>query len=151
VLPLATYALSASANSRVGTQPLLTTFSYLPPLTADQIAKQVDYVVNNGWVPTLEFADADKAYVASGNTVRFGNCASNYYDNRYWTMFKLPMFGCSDPGQVLTEIANCKKSFPDAFVRLVAFDASRQVQVAGFLVSRPTTDSSFRAPSDRSV
>jgi hypothetical protein len=24
----------------------------------------------------------------------------NYYDNRYWTMWKLPMFGCTDPIQV---------------------------------------------------
>jgi hypothetical protein len=24
----------------------------------------------------------------------------NYYDNRYWTMWKLPMFGCTDPSQV---------------------------------------------------
>jgi hypothetical protein len=29
------------------------TFSYLPPLTNDQIAKQVDYIVNNGWTPCL--------------------------------------------------------------------------------------------------
>jgi ribulose-bisphosphate carboxylase small chain len=29
------------------------TFSYLPPLSDEQIAKQVDYIVNNGWVPTL--------------------------------------------------------------------------------------------------
>lgn len=25
------------------------TFSYLPPLTADQIAKQVDYIVSTRW------------------------------------------------------------------------------------------------------
>ena len=37
-------------------------------------------------------------------------------------MYKLPMFGCTDPSQVLTEIANCTKSFPDAYIRLVAFD-----------------------------
>jgi hypothetical protein len=24
----------------------------------------------------------------------------NYADNRYWTMWKLPMFGCTDPTQV---------------------------------------------------
>ena len=41
---------------------------------------------------------------------------------RYWTMYKLPMFGCTDPSQVLTEINNCTKSFPDAYIRLVAFD-----------------------------
>jgi hypothetical protein len=46
-------------------------------------------------------------------------------------MWKLPMFGCSDGTQVLKEIDACQKAFPNAYVRLVAFDASRQVQVAG--------------------
>ena len=32
-------------------------------------------------------------------------------------MYKLPMFGCSDPSQVLTEIANASKTFPDAYIR----------------------------------
>ena len=48
------------------------TFSYLPPLTADQIAKQVDYIVSNGWTPCLEFAEEKQAYVSSESTVRFG-------------------------------------------------------------------------------
>ena len=50
---------------------------------------------------------------------------------QYWTMWKLPMFGCTDGSQVLKEIEGCTKAFPNAYVRLVAFDAVRQVQVAG--------------------
>ena len=57
--------------------------------------------------------------------------ASNYSDNRYWTFFKLPMFGCNDSSQVLKEIANCVKSFPTAFVRLVAFDQVRRTHPGG--------------------
>ena len=49
------------------------TFSYLPPLNDEQIARQVDYIVNNGWTPCLEFADAGTAYIADTNTVRFQN------------------------------------------------------------------------------
>lgn len=30
------------------------------------------------------------------------SCLQNYFDNRYWTMWKLPMFGCTDPVQVRT-------------------------------------------------
>lgn len=37
------------------------------------------------------------------------------------------MFGCTDPDQVLKEINLCTKAFPDAFIRLVAFDNKRQV------------------------
>ena len=114
------------------------TFSYLPPLSDAEIAKQVDYVTRNGWVPALEFADPSQAYVADTNTVRIRNSVG-YQDNRYWSMYKLPMFGCTDSSQVLKEIASATKSFPNAYIRLVAFNPDRQVQVAGMLVHRPTT------------
>jgi len=156
----ATVAVPAVSNGSVDRSMLVwqptnnkffETLSFLPPLDDAQIAKQVDYITSNGWVPCLEFADgADKAYVCSEATVRFGAVSANYFDNRYWTMYKLPMFGCSDSGQVLTEIANAVKTFPNAYVRLVAFDNVRQVQCAGFLVHRPTQDD-ICAPEKRSV
>jgi len=114
------------------------TFSYLPPLSDADIAKQVDYVTRNGWVPALEFADPEHAYVGDTNTVRIRNSVG-YQDNRYWSMYKLPMFGCTDSSQVLKEIQSATKSFPKAYIRLVAFDPNRQVQVAGMLVHRPTS------------
>ena len=43
------------------------------------------------------------------------------------------------------------QAFPDAYVRLVAFDARRQVQVAGFLVHRPSSASEWKLPNERSV
>lgn len=140
------------------------TFSYLPPLSDDQIARQVDYIVNNGWTPCLEFSEPENAYVQSVNTSRFGavsavrartgpaqpgrrcgaacappglpavrNCAmaarpcraappsrpacpqfrcclQNYFDNRYWTMWKLPMFGCTDPVQVIAAARGSRDS-----------------------------------------
>lgn len=52
------------------------TFSYLPPLSDDQIARQVDYIVNNGWTPCLEFSEAEHAYVSSATTVRMGPVTS---------------------------------------------------------------------------
>jgi hypothetical protein len=48
------------------------TFSYLPPLTSDQIGKQVDYIVENGWTPCLEFAETNTAYVSNASCIRFG-------------------------------------------------------------------------------
>lgn len=47
------------------------TFSYLPPLSDAEIAKQVDYIVNNGFIACLEFAEAELAYVGSQN---MGEC-----------------------------------------------------------------------------
>ncbi len=31
------------------------TLSYLPPLTPDQVASQIDYMLANKWIPCLEF------------------------------------------------------------------------------------------------
>merc|ERR1711920_120690 len=72
--------------------------SYLPPLSDEDIAKQVVYLVNNGWSPCVEFAAQSEA---DTNQLFFAGPA--LYENRYWTMWKLPLFGCSDPQQVLSE------------------------------------------------
>jgi ribulose-bisphosphate carboxylase small chain len=127
------------------------TFSFLPPLSDGEIARQVEYVTANGWTPCLEFAGPDEAYVSSASSVRFGAVSSNYYDNRYWTMWKLPMFGCSDPGQVLAEVQACRRAFPEAYIRLVAFDPVRQVQCMGMLVHRPTNARDWRPADKRQV
>ena len=74
-----------------------------------------------------------------------------YYDNRYWTMWKLPMFGCSDPSQVLKEVAACQVAFPRAYIRLVAFDNVKQVQCMGFLVQRPRDAVEYCPLEKRSV
>lgn len=114
------------------------TLSFLPPLDDDAIAKQVEYIIRSGWTPCLEFSEAEFAYVSSTHTNHIhGTNYCNYFDNRYWTMYKLPMFGCQDAGQVLQEIANATRSFPTAYVRIISFDPVRQVQMSSLLVHRP--------------
>jgi ribulose-bisphosphate carboxylase small chain len=108
------------------------TFSYLPDLTVDQIAKQVDYMIRQKLIPCLEFD------VNADGVSRANNQSPGYYDGRYWTMWKLPMFGCNDPAQVLREIEECKKAYPACFVRVLGFDNQKQVQICGFLVAKPT-------------
>jgi len=114
-------------------QPKFETFSYLPPLTDDQIAKQVEYMIQQGLIPCIEFDT-----VGTVSRTNFsGSGSSGYYDGRYWTMWKLPMFGCTDSAQVLREIQECKKEYPSSYVRVLGFDSKRQVQICGFLVARP--------------
>jgi ribulose-bisphosphate carboxylase small chain len=108
------------------------TFSYLPPLSDDQIAKQVDYMIQLNLIPCLEF-DLNEG----GGVSRANNRSPGYYDGRYWTMWKLPMFGCTDSAQVLREIQECKKEYPNCYVRVLGFDNVKQVQICGFLVARP--------------
>merc|ERR1712013_245030 len=105
------------------------TLSYLPQLTNDDIRKQIEYMIRSNWTPCLEFSDDGDIYL---NT-RMG---PGYYDNRYWTLYKLPMFGCTDPSEVIREIENCKSEFQNAKVRVIGFDSIQQVQTAGFIVRK---------------
>jgi len=60
-----------------------------------------------------------------------------YYDGRYWTMWKLPMFGCTDAIQVVKELDACKAEYGDAFIRIIGFDNNRQVQCVSFIAYKP--------------
>ncbi|XP_006646894.1 ribulose bisphosphate carboxylase small chain clone 512-like [Oryza brachyantha] len=104
--------------------------SYLPTLTEESIVKEVEFIMSKGWVPCLEF---DK----EGKIHRSNSRMPGYYDGRYWTLWKLPMFGCSDAAAVLREVDECRREYPDAFVRLIAFDSSRQCQCMSFVVHKP--------------
>jgi ribulose-bisphosphate carboxylase small chain len=53
--------------------------------------------------------------------------------------------------QVLREIDNATKAFPNAYIRMCAFDPLRQVQVASMLVHRPSSAREHRGINDRQV
>lgn len=103
----------SDANSRK-----LGTFSYLPEMTADEIRKQVEYIVNQGWNPAIEHSEPENAF------------------GTYWYMWKLPMFGETDVDAVLNEVQLCQKSNPDNHVRLVGYDNYNQTQGTAMLVHR---------------
>ncbi|KAA8530569.1 hypothetical protein F0562_005278 [Nyssa sinensis] len=107
------------------------TLSYLPPLAPEELAKEVDYLLRMGWIPCLEFE------LEHGFVYRENHRSPGYYDGRYWTMWKLPMFGCTDSSQVLKELEECKKEYPTAFVRIIGFDNKRQVQCISFIAYKP--------------
>ena len=68
---------------------------------------------------------------------RENNRSPGYYDGRYWVMWKLPMFGCTDATQVLAEVEEAKKAYPTAHVRIIGFDNVRQVQCISFIAYKP--------------
>lgn len=65
------------------------TLSYLPPLSVEQLLKQIEYLIRSKWVPCLEFTKVGFVYRENARS-------PGYYNGRYWTMWKLPMFGCTD-------------------------------------------------------
>ncbi|KAG1334789.1 ribulose bisphosphate carboxylase small chain, chloroplastic [Cocos nucifera] len=108
------------------------TLSYLPPLSVEALLKQIEYLLRSGWIPCLEFCKIGFVY-------REHHRSPGYYDGRYWTMWKLPMFGCNDATQVAKELEECKKEYPDAFIRIIGFDNVRQVQCISFIAYKPAT------------
>merc|ERR1711918_278983 len=103
--------------------------SHTCQLSNEDIKRQIDYMIRNNWTPSLEFSEDGDVYL---NT----QMGPGYYDNRYWSMYKLPMFGCRDSNEVVREIENCKNEFRSAKIRVIGFDPRRQVQTAGFIVKK---------------
>ena len=65
--------------------------------------------------------------------------------NTYWEMFGMPMFDLKDAAGVLGELKDCRKAFPDHYIRLMAFDSTRGVEsiAMSFIVNRPKKEPGF--------
>ena len=102
-------------------------FSFLPDLTDEQIGKQVDYALANNWAVSVEFTD------------------DPHPRNTYWEMFGMPMFDLRDAAGVMLELAQCRQTFPDHYIRLMAFDSTRGVEsiAMSFIVNRPKSEPGF--------
>lgn len=94
------------------------TFSYLPPLSPDKIRKQIQYVVNQGWNPSIEHTEPEKAF------------------SNYWYMWKLPFFGERSVEKIVAELEACHRANPGHHVRLVGYDNYTQSQGTAFVVYR---------------
>ncbi len=95
------------------------TLSYLPPLTDQQIAKQIQYILDKGYIPAIEFNE-------KSDPTEF-----------YWTLWKLPLFGASNTEDVLREVRACRSEYPNDFIRVVGFDNIKQCQILSFIVHKP--------------
>lgn len=97
------------------------TLSYLPPLSDAQIAKQVQYILDQGYIPAIEFNE-----VSEPTTF-------------YWTLWKLPLFNARSVQEVLSEVQACRSDYSNCYVRVVGFDNIKQCQVLSFIVHKPNT------------
>jgi len=104
------------------------TFSFLPDLTDQQIAAQVEYCLGKGWAIGLEYTD------------------DPHPRNTYWEMFGNPMFDIRDASAILLELNACRKAFPRHYIRLTAFDSTSGVEsvVLYFISNRPPDEPGFR-------
>ena len=102
-------------------------FSFLPDLTDEQIFSQIQYALKNNWAVNVEYTD------------------DPHPRNTYWEMFGLPMFDLKDPAGILAEVTACRKTFPNHYIRLTAFDSSRGWETSrmSFIVHRPPHEPGF--------
>ena len=102
-------------------------FSYLPDLTDKQITAQIEYALKNNYAVGIEYTD------------------DPHPRNTYWEMYGNPMFDLKDPAGILQEINACRKTFPNHYVRVTAFDSTQGVESVrmSYLVNRPAKEPGF--------
>ena len=102
-------------------------FSFLPDLSDAQITAQLEYALQHNWAVGIEYTD------------------DPHPRNTYWEMYGNPMFDLKDPAGILQEINACRKTFPNHYVRVTAFDASRgwETPRMSFIVNRPAHEPGF--------
>jgi ribulose-bisphosphate carboxylase small chain len=61
-------------------------------------------------------------------------------------MFGNPMFDIHDAAGVMLELRSCRKTFPDHYIRLTAFDSTHGTEsvVMSFIVNRRKDEPGFR-------
>jgi ribulose-bisphosphate carboxylase small chain len=104
---------------RAGAGMRLETFSYLPPLSADEVRAQLENLARQGLIPGIEHS--------IDPTPR----------DSYWQLWKLPFIDRPDADTVLAEVDACAVANPRAHVKLVGYDSVRQGQVVSFVVRAP--------------
>ncbi|MFZ5660010.1 MAG: ribulose bisphosphate carboxylase small subunit, partial [Pseudomonadota bacterium] len=102
-------------------------FSFLPDLTDEQILAQIRYALQNGWAVNVEFTD------------------DPHPRNTYWEMWGIPMFDLKDPAGIMYEVNECRKAYPNHYIRVTAFDSTRgwETPRMSFIVNRPKEEPGF--------
>jgi len=102
-------------------------FSFLPDLTDAEITLQIEYGLKKGYAWSVEYTD------------------DPHPRNTYWEMYGHPMFDLADAAGVLMEVTSCRKTFPNHYIRMMAFDNTRGVETVAmcFIVNRPKEEPGF--------
>jgi ribulose-bisphosphate carboxylase small chain len=102
-------------------------FSFLPDLSDAQITAQIEYCLQRGWAVSIEYTD------------------DPHPRNSYWEMFGMPMFDLQDAAGAMRELDACRRTFPNHYIKVNAFDATRGVESLrlSFIASRPKEEPGF--------
>ncbi|MFZ2586518.1 MAG: ribulose bisphosphate carboxylase small subunit [Alphaproteobacteria bacterium] len=99
------------------------TFGYLPPLSAQQIEAQVQYALNHGWIPHVEFTET-------------ANSAEFYWKN--WPLRPARVDttgkGTLTSSQIVNHLESCGRRHPYASVRFAAYNPKTRSTELAFVV-----------------
>lgn len=103
------------------------TFSYLPPLTDEEIHKQIQYGIDNGWAVAIEFTD------------------DPHPRNVYWHMWGMPMFDIKDASAGAYEVNRCREAYSNQYIRVSLYNPAltKMTTALQFLVNRPENEPGF--------
>jgi ribulose-bisphosphate carboxylase small chain len=104
------------------------TFSYLPPLSDDEIRAQIQYGIDQDWAVAIEFTD------------------DIHPRNVYWEMWGFPDFDAKDAAAGLFEVNRCREAYPNHYIRVTLYNPKLTKQTIGlqFIVHRPANEPGFR-------
>ena len=104
------------------------TFSFLPDLTDEQITKQLQYALDQGWALAIEYTD------------------DPHPRNVYWDMWAPPQFDVKDAKPILLDIQACRAAHPEYYVKVNGFDSTLGFETTrtSFIVQRPSKEPGFR-------
>lgn len=102
-------------------------FSFLPDLNDEEIVKQIEYCLGNDWAISIEYSD------------------DPHPRNIYWELWGQPMFDVKDAAAAMLELRDCRKAFPDRYIKINAFDSSRgrETTALSFIANRPSNEDGF--------
>ena len=93
--------------------------TYLPLLDEDQVARQIQHLLDRGLIPAVEYAREPAPR------------------DHYWSMWKLPLFEARAAADVQAEISACTTAHPDCFVKLIGYDRHQQTRTISLIVHQP--------------
>jgi ribulose-bisphosphate carboxylase small chain len=79
---------------------------------------QVAHLIAAGLTPAIEHVEPDRATAT------------------YWYMWKLPLFGVTDPEAIVEELKECRDANSGHHVRLIGYDNRRQTQGVSLIAYR---------------
>lgn len=97
----------------------LETFSYLAPMTEEQVVRQVRYIVDSGLIPAIEYTEYPEA------------------EDVYWTWWSLPMVGVEDADKVMEALKACRAAHPDCYIKVTGYEPVKQYAFVAFVAYRP--------------